>query len=132
MSIIGLIMNLILIGLLLAALGVGLRLNRRLRVLKDSQDGFQSAVQELNAAAARAEQGLADLRAATDEAVDELGDRIEKGRALAQRLERLLAQKPVVAAAAGRRRAAPVEPVGHGPLAARRAGRPRAAAGRRA
>ena len=31
-------------------------------------------------AAARAEQGLADLRAATDEATDMLADRIEKGR----------------------------------------------------
>lgn len=89
MSLIGLAMNLLLAGLLLAALGMGWRLNRRLKALRDSHDGFATAVADLNKAAARAEQGLADLRAATDEAVDILGDRIEKGRALAMKLERL-------------------------------------------
>ena len=102
MSIIGIGLNLLLAGLLVAALAVGLRLNRRLRVLRDSQDGFASAVQALNIAAARAEQGLADLRAAMDEANDTLGDRIEKGRALANRLERMLEQAPARAAAPSR------------------------------
>jgi hypothetical protein len=99
MSIVGLVLNLLLVGLLVAALGVGLRLNRRLKTLRDSQEGFASAVKELNAAAARAEQGLADLRAATDEALDLLSDRIEKGRALAAKLERI-ADRPAVAAPA--------------------------------
>ena len=88
MSAVGLIMNVLLTGLLLAALYLGMRLNRRLKVLRDSHDGFEAAVRELNLAAARAEQGLADLRAATDEATDLLADRIEKGRALLARLER--------------------------------------------
>jgi hypothetical protein len=90
MSLIGLVMNLLLAGLLVAALGMGWRLNRRLKALRDSHDGFAVAVAELNVAATRAEQGLADLRAATDEAVDILGERIEKGRALANRLDRLI------------------------------------------
>ena len=90
MSLIGLVMNLLLAGLLMAALGMGWRLNRRLKALRDSHDGFAVAVAELNTAAARAEQGLSDLRAATDEAVDILGERIEKGRTLASRLERLI------------------------------------------
>jgi len=90
MSLIGLALNLLLAGLLMAALNMGWRLNRRLKALRDSHDGFASAVAELNLAAARAEQGLADLRAATDEAVDILGDRIEKGRQLASRLDRLI------------------------------------------
>jgi hypothetical protein len=94
MSFIGLGLNLLLVGLLTAALVVGLRLNRRLRALRDSHDSFAASVRELNAAAQRAEQGLADLRAATDEAVDLLADRIEKGRALAARLERLTTQDP--------------------------------------
>jgi hypothetical protein len=92
MSLIALGMNLLLAGLLLAALAMGARLNRRLKALRDSHDGFAVAVRELNAAAERAEQGLADLRAATDEATDALADRIEKGRALAAKLERLTAQ----------------------------------------
>jgi Domain of unknown function (DUF6468) len=90
MSLIGLAMNLLLATLLLAALVMGARLNRRLKALRDSHDGFATAVAELNTAAARAEQGLADLRAATDEAVDMLADRIDKGRSLAMKLERLV------------------------------------------
>jgi hypothetical protein len=90
MTIIGLTMNLLLAGLLVAALGMGWRLNRRLKALRDSHEGFAAAVAELNTAAARAEQGLADLRAATDEAVDILGERIERGRILATRLDRLI------------------------------------------
>ena len=102
MSIIGLVMNALLAGLLFAALVMGWRLNRRLKALRDSHDGFAIAVRELNAAAARAEQGLSDLRAATDEAVDELADRIEKGRALATRLQRLIDDAPAGSAAAPR------------------------------
>ena len=98
MSIIGLVMNVLLACLLLAALVMGWRLNRRLKALRDSHDGFAIAVRELNAAAARAEQGISDLRAATDEAVDELADRIEKGRALATRLQRLIDDAPSGAA----------------------------------
>ena len=105
MSLIGLAMNLLLACLLLAALMMGWRLNRRLAALRDSHAGFAVAVAELNTAAARAEQGLADLRAATDEAVDILGDRIEKGRTLATRLDRLIEhaavpQRPAPAQAA--------------------------------
>ncbi|MFC3070760.1 DUF6468 domain-containing protein [Phenylobacterium soli] len=94
MSLISVSMNLLLAGLLTAALVLGLRLNKRLKALRDSHEGFAVAVRELNAAAERAEQGLADLRAATDEAVDILADRIEKGRALAGKLERLTAEAP--------------------------------------
>ncbi|HEY8002729.1 MAG TPA: DUF6468 domain-containing protein [Phenylobacterium sp.] len=90
MSIVGLILNLLLASLLIAALGMGWRLNRRLKALRDSHDGFAVAVRDLNAAAARAEQGLADLRSATDEAIDLLADRIDKGRSLAAKLERLI------------------------------------------
>jgi len=94
MSIIGVVLNLMLAGLLAAALALGWRLNQRLKALRDSHDGFAKAVRELNGAAERAEQGLADLRAATDEATEVLADRIDKGRALAAKLERLLQQKP--------------------------------------
>lgn len=94
MTVVGVAMNLILAGLLLAAMVVGIRLNRRLGALRDSHEGFEIAVRDLNLAAQRAEQGLADLRAATDEATDTLSDRIEKGRVLASRLERLVSSAP--------------------------------------
>ena len=88
MSAVAIIMNLILSGLLLAALAFGWRLERRLKALKDSHDSFARAVADLDTAAARAEQGLADLRAATDEAAETLSDRIEAAKALSVRLER--------------------------------------------
>lgn len=88
-------LNLVLAVLLLAALAMGWRLNRRLKALRDSHDSFAKAVAELNWAAQRAEQGLADLRAATDEAADALGDRIEKARQLTQRLDQLSEKAPV-------------------------------------
>jgi hypothetical protein len=99
MTLIGLAMNVLLAALLMAALAMGVRLNRRLTALRDSHEGFAVAVGDLNAAAARAEQGLADLRAATDEATDVLCDRLEKGRALAAKLERLVNAAPAVAPA---------------------------------
>ena len=81
-------LNGILVALLLAALAFGWRLERRLKALKDSHDSFARAVADLDTAAARAEQGLSDLRAATDEAAETLSDRIEAARGLAARLER--------------------------------------------
>ncbi len=96
MSLIAIAMNLLLAVLLLAALFMGWRLNRRLKALRDSHDGFAQAVAELDAAARRAEQGLADLRAATDEAAETLSDRIEKARQLSQRLDRQLKDGPAL------------------------------------
>lgn len=107
MSLIAIGMNLLLAGLLVAAMVVGLRLNKRLKALRDSHEGFEAAVRELNTAAVRAEQGLADLRAATDEAVDMLSDRIEKGRALAAKLEKLVAAAPELPRAVAAERLAP-------------------------
>lgn len=81
------ILNIVLVALLLAALAFGWRLERRLKALKDSHESFVKSVADLDAAAARAEQGLADLRAFTDEASDTLAARIESARALALRLD---------------------------------------------
>ena len=67
MSAIAIGLNLMLAGLLAAALMMGFRLNGRLKALRESHEGFAKAVAELDAAAARAEQGLADLRAAFDD-----------------------------------------------------------------
>lgn len=97
MSAIAIGMNLMLAGLLTVALVMGYRLNARLKALRESHEGFARAVADLDAAAARAEQGLADLRAATDEAHDALADRIEKARVLTTKLDRQLQAAPSVA-----------------------------------
>lgn len=95
MSLIAVALNLLLAVLLVVALGFGWRLERRLKALRDSHAGFAKAVADLDQAAARAEQGLADLRAATDEASEALADRIERATALAARLDETL-NRPVV------------------------------------
>ncbi len=80
-------LNVLLAILLFAALGMGWRLERRLKALRASHDGFAKAVADLDAAALKAERGLADLRAATDEAAESLAERIESARRLAMRLD---------------------------------------------
>ncbi|MFI4975857.1 MAG: DUF6468 domain-containing protein [Caulobacterales bacterium] len=89
MSDIGLILNLLLGALLILALALGWRLERRLKALRDSHQSFTRAVDDLDRAAARAEQGLADLRAATDEAAETLAGRIDRAKTLAVNLEKL-------------------------------------------
>jgi hypothetical protein len=88
-------MNLVSLGLdgllallLVTALAVGVRLNAKLKTLRESQAGFVKAVADLDAAASKAGAGLSDLRAATQEAHDALLDRIETARTLAARLDR--------------------------------------------
>jgi hypothetical protein len=95
MSLTAIALNGLLAVLLLIALAFGVRLERRLKALRDSHEGFAKAVADLDRAAMRAEQGLADLRAATDEAADTLSDRIAKAQALAVQLDERL-NRPMV------------------------------------
>ena len=92
MSDIGLIMNGLLGVLLIGALALGWRLEGRLKALRASHQSFTQAVEDLDRAAGRAEQGLADLRAATDEAAETLAGRIDRAGHLAGRLEKLTAE----------------------------------------
>ena len=89
MSPISIGLNLLLAVLLGLTLWLGLRLNRRLTALREGQLQFAAAVADLDRAAARAERGLAELRMAGDETLELLSGRVEKGRELAIRLERL-------------------------------------------
>ena len=90
MSIAALCLNGFLATLLMAALFLGLRLDRKLKGVRDGQQAFVLAVHELNAAAAKAQAALANLRAATDEATDTLGGRITRARECADRLDKLV------------------------------------------
>jgi len=95
MTLAALALNIFLAVLLIVALAFGWRLERRLKALRDSHDGFAKAVADLDQAAARAEQGLADLRAATDEASETLADRIERATILAAKLDERI-HRPLV------------------------------------
>lgn len=120
MSAIGLILDGVLILLLLAALAYGLRLEGRLKALRDGQAGFARAVNELNAAAGKAEAALSALRAAGEE-TDELHGRILAARTLKTELETLvergqrLRPAPSPAAPAPAPVAAPAAPASESP-----------------
>jgi hypothetical protein len=88
MSPVVLALDILLVSLLVLTLVLGVRLNGRLKGLKQSHAGFERAVAELNQAAARAEAGLAALRETSAEAHDALLARIDTARSLATRLER--------------------------------------------
>lgn len=95
----GIILDAVLMLLLVAAIGYGIRLERKLTQLRAGQLAFAGAVTELNTAAGRAENALASLRMSGEEA-DLLHDRIIKARALKMELEGLIARgaAPVVTA----------------------------------
>lgn len=92
MSLVGVSLDLLLILLLVAALIYGVRLEKKLRALRDSQAAFAASVRDLDLAAARAEAGLENLRRAGEEAHDGLHDRILKARELKAQLETLIAR----------------------------------------
>lgn len=92
----GMIMDAVLMLLLVAAVGYGVKLERKLAALRAGQLAFAQAVSELNAAAGRAETALATLRASGQE-TDLLHDRIIKAREVKTQLETLIARAPVQA-----------------------------------
>jgi hypothetical protein len=111
----GMIMDAVLMLLLVAAVGYGIKLERKLATLRAGQVAFAHAVTELNAAAGRAEAALATLRASGQE-TDLLHDRIIKAREVKQQLETLIARAPAVAPVArreeeGASRVEPLRPV---------------------
>lgn len=96
---IGITLDILLATLLVAAIFMGLRLERRLRILREGQADFAKAVSELNSAAARTETGLIEVRTATMQAQTTLADHTRDARAAAAKLE----QQAGVAVAAARR-----------------------------
>jgi len=89
----GMILDGVLMLLLVAALGYGVRLEKKLSALRAGQQAFATAVTELNTAAGRAEAALASLRASGQE-TDLLHDRIIKAREVKAQLESLIARAP--------------------------------------
>ncbi|MGA9657535.1 MAG: DUF6468 domain-containing protein [Asticcacaulis sp.] len=87
-----LIMDVILMGLLVAALLFGMRLDKRLKALRAAHEGFAKAVHELDDAAIRAHGSLQALRANADESQDLLHGRILAAREVQQKLDVQLAR----------------------------------------
>jgi hypothetical protein len=100
-------LNCLLALLLLCGLVLGLRLDKRLRGLRDSHADFAKAVEEMDQAALRTEASLAALRAGTEQARTELASRIDQARLLTQRLDKLTADAARALESAPLRSAAP-------------------------
>jgi hypothetical protein len=103
--------------LLVAALGYGVRLEKKLSALRAGQQAFATAVTELNAAAGRAEAALGSLRASGQE-TDLLHDRIVKAREVKAQLEALIARAPDTPRTPLREVPAPVPVAARAPVAA--------------
>lgn len=99
MSFVPAFLNLLLAALLITALAVGVRLDRRLKDLRKSHQSFTQAVQELNSASARAQAGLTQLRVTAQESGDLLGNRIHQAQELMELLEQRMAAAKALASA---------------------------------
>jgi hypothetical protein len=83
---IGMLLDLLLAALLLGAIAFGMRLNRRLKALRDSQTDFVAAATQLNQSLGRAETALAEMRAAGRDAEGALMERVDEARLMLKRL----------------------------------------------
>lgn len=106
MSPVALTLNLTLGVLLIGAMILGQRLDRRLKALRASHNSFAKAVSELDQAALRTQAGLNDLKAAAEDARSELAERIDAARALSDRLGRLIGEADAKVDALGHAQAA--------------------------
>jgi hypothetical protein len=87
---IGLLVEILVAGLLAAAIVWAFILDRRLRDLKSGRDGVRQAVADLAGAASRAEHAVAALRQAAETAAVELSARQAQAKAASEELSILV------------------------------------------
>jgi len=106
MSLVALTLNLTLGVLLVGAMMLGLRLDRRLRALRESHLSFAKAVSELDQASLRTQAGLNELKATAEGVRAELTEQLTNARGLAERLVKLTGEADAKAQALIKARAA--------------------------
>jgi hypothetical protein len=84
---VALVMDAVLCLLLGAALFGGWRLHGKLKALRSGEAELKVLISQLNAAAERAQASVVQLRAAAHETDDVMGERLRRGRALADELQ---------------------------------------------
>ncbi|GGZ33638.1 DUF6468 domain-containing protein [Asticcacaulis endophyticus] len=92
MSYAGIVMDVVLMALLIAALMFGVRLDKRLKGLRAAHDSFARAVADLDQAAIKAHSALRELHSGTDESQELLHGRILVARDLLAKLESQIAR----------------------------------------
>lgn len=83
---VGLILELVVVGLLCVTVAYCFVLNRKLQQLRSAQNDMRLVVQDLNMATQHAENAIAGLRATTDEAEHKLDDKLHKAKLLTHNL----------------------------------------------
>ncbi len=89
MSPVSMILELVLVALLAACLFYCWRLEQRLAKLRNGQDGVRATIVELMQATSQAETAVRQLRAAAQDAGQDLQEQIDEARKLTERLGRL-------------------------------------------
>lgn len=122
------LVDLVAIALLGATVFYCVLLDRRLRAMRDGQDGLKDTIHTLNEACDRAAMSVRNLAGATEQVDDELERRLERARALADELGMILESGNNLAdrltgasTDAVRRASAPVDVRSNAPAAPRRA-----------
>ena len=87
----GLMLDVLLAGLLLATLGYCFVLSRKLDRFRDSQGELHQVIRELAAATLNAERAIKGLKATSDETDAKLSDKLRRARALVEELTLLSA-----------------------------------------
>lgn len=106
MSLVALTLNLTLGVLLACAMMLGLRLDRRLKALRESHLSFAKAVSELDQASLRTQAGLAELKATAEGVRADLAEQLHNARVLSERLVKLTGEADAKAQALTKARAA--------------------------
>jgi len=91
MTTIGLILDLVLAGLLIATVVLAVRLHRKLQGLKGGHDELRLLVEGLNEATRRAQAGLMELRMAAEASATRLGNQVDVARQSTDELALLVA-----------------------------------------
>ncbi len=91
MTMIGLVLDLTLAGLLIATVVLAVRLHRKLQGLKGGHDELRLLVEGLNEATRRAQAGLMELRMAAEASAARLGNQVDAARQTTDELALLVA-----------------------------------------
>ncbi len=83
---VGLILELVVVGLLITTVGYCYVLNKRLKRLRSAQDDMRMVIHDLNKATQHAENAVAGLKITAEEAERKLGDKLHKAKLLTHNL----------------------------------------------
>lgn len=83
---VGLILELVVVGLLIITVGYCYVLNNRLKRLRSAQDDMRMVIHDLNKATQHAENAVAGLKITAEEAERKLGDKLHKAKLLTHNL----------------------------------------------